>query len=165
MMAHAAAHADGHLVVEDGAQHVQEVARVEANRDLGSVVLHRELVEALAALRALALDANLAARHRELHAAGAVAGGHRHGLERVGQRQARHARDPGPLQADCSCYTCRRFSRAYLRHLFVAGELLAFFWSHKWWWLTPMILMLLIVAALVVFAQSSAIAPFIYTLF
>ena len=47
----------------------------------------------------------------------------------------------------------------------IAGELLAFFWSHKWWWLTPMILMLLIVAALVVFAQSSAIAPFIYTLF
>jgi queuine tRNA-ribosyltransferase len=41
-------------------------------------------------------------------------------------KQARHARDPGPLQADCSCYTCRRFSRAYLRHLFVAGELLAY---------------------------------------
>lgn len=41
-------------------------------------------------------------------------------------KQARHARDPGPLQADCACYTCRRFSRAYLRHLFVAGELLAY---------------------------------------
>ena len=47
----------------------------------------------------------------------------------------------------------------------IAGELLNFFWHHKWWWLTPMILFLLIVGALVIFAQSSAIAPFIYTLF
>ena len=41
-------------------------------------------------------------------------------------KQARHARDPEPLQADCACYGCRRFSRAYLRHLFVSGELLAY---------------------------------------
>ena len=47
----------------------------------------------------------------------------------------------------------------------IAGELLAFFWSHKWWWLTPMIVVLLMFGALVIFAQSSAIAPFIYTLF
>jgi uncharacterized protein DUF5989 len=36
---------------------------------------------------------------------------------------------------------------------------------HKWWWLTPMVLTLMIVGALVIFAQSSAIAPLIYTLF
>jgi queuine tRNA-ribosyltransferase len=30
-----------------------------------------------------------------------------------------------PIDADCDCYTCRNFDRAYLRHLFVAGELLA----------------------------------------
>ncbi len=47
----------------------------------------------------------------------------------------------------------------------VAGELLQFFWQHKWWWLTPMIIMLFLVGTLVIFAQSSAIAPFIYTLF
>ena len=47
----------------------------------------------------------------------------------------------------------------------IAGELISFFWQHKWWWLTPMLLALLLVAALVIFAQSSAIAPFIYTLF
>jgi hypothetical protein len=47
----------------------------------------------------------------------------------------------------------------------IAGELLSFFWQNKWWWLTPMILLLLVVGALVIFAQSSAIAPFIYTLF
>jgi uncharacterized membrane protein len=49
--------------------------------------------------------------------------------------------------------------------LSIAGELLQFFWQHKLWWLTPMILMLLIFGLLVIFAQSSAIAPFIYTLF
>jgi len=47
----------------------------------------------------------------------------------------------------------------------VAGELLRFFWESKWWWLTPMILVLLVFSGLVIFAQSSAITPFIYTLF
>jgi queuine tRNA-ribosyltransferase len=41
-------------------------------------------------------------------------------------KQARWTRDPAPLDANCACYTCRRFSRAYLRHLFVAEELLAY---------------------------------------
>jgi queuine tRNA-ribosyltransferase len=41
-------------------------------------------------------------------------------------KQARWARDPEPLQADCPCYACRRFSRAYLRHLFMAEELLVY---------------------------------------
>ncbi|MDR2124400.1 MAG: tRNA guanosine(34) transglycosylase Tgt [Desulfovibrio sp.] len=36
------------------------------------------------------------------------------------------AEDDGPLDPDCSCYTCRTFSRAYLRHLFKAGEILSF---------------------------------------
>jgi queuine tRNA-ribosyltransferase len=39
---------------------------------------------------------------------------------------ARFARDPGPLDADCGCLACRRFSRAYLRHLFMTRELLAY---------------------------------------
>src|SRR5437870_2867798 len=41
-------------------------------------------------------------------------------------KQARFARDAAPLDEDCACYTCRTFSRAYLRHLFMAGELLVF---------------------------------------
>jgi queuine tRNA-ribosyltransferase len=41
-------------------------------------------------------------------------------------KQARFARDAAPLDAGCACYTCRTFSRAYLRHLFMAGELLVF---------------------------------------
>jgi len=47
----------------------------------------------------------------------------------------------------------------------IVGELFSFFWHNKWWWLTPMILVLMIFGGLIVFAQSSAIAPFIYTLF
>jgi queuine tRNA-ribosyltransferase len=39
---------------------------------------------------------------------------------------ARFARDPAPLEAECRCETCRFFSRAYLRHLFVTRELLAY---------------------------------------
>jgi queuine tRNA-ribosyltransferase len=39
-------------------------------------------------------------------------------------KQARFARDAAPLDATCGCYTCRTFSRAYLRHLFMAEELL-----------------------------------------
>jgi queuine tRNA-ribosyltransferase len=40
-------------------------------------------------------------------------------------KNAAYAHDPRPLDPDCDCYTCARFSRAYLRHLFAAGELLA----------------------------------------
>ena len=39
-------------------------------------------------------------------------------------KQARFARDAAPLDVECACYTCRTFSRAYLRHLFMADELL-----------------------------------------
>jgi len=47
----------------------------------------------------------------------------------------------------------------------VASELLCFFWERKLWWMMPMLVLLLIFGFLIVFAQSSAIAPFIYTLF
>lgn len=39
-------------------------------------------------------------------------------------RNARHATDTGPVEADCHCYTCRHYSRSYLRHLDRAGEIL-----------------------------------------
>lgn len=44
---------------------------------------------------------------------------------RLNLKNAPYARDPRPLVADCACYTCQHFSRAYLRHLVVAGEILA----------------------------------------
>lgn len=40
-------------------------------------------------------------------------------------KNARFAKDSEPLDSSCQCYTCRNFSRAYLRHLFVSGEILA----------------------------------------
>ncbi len=44
---------------------------------------------------------------------------------RLNLRNARFARDPGPLDERCSCQTCSRFSRAYIRHLVNQQELLA----------------------------------------
>lgn len=44
-------------------------------------------------------------------------------------------------------------------------ELLSFLWREKLWWLLPMVVVLVAVGALLVFAQGSAVAPFIYTLF
>jgi queuine/archaeosine tRNA-ribosyltransferase len=54
----------------------------------------------------------------------------RHGLlftseGRVSIKQARYAEDAGPLDPACDCRVCRRYSRAYLRHLYAANELLA----------------------------------------
>ena len=40
-------------------------------------------------------------------------------------RNARHADDPGPLDPDCACPTCRGYSRAYLHHVVKAGEIVA----------------------------------------
>ncbi len=44
---------------------------------------------------------------------------------KINIRNAAYARDPNPVDPSCSCYTCRNFSRAYLRHLFKAEEILA----------------------------------------
>jgi queuine tRNA-ribosyltransferase len=41
-------------------------------------------------------------------------------------KNACYAEDDRPLDEDCSCYTCTHFSRAYLRHLFMAKELLSY---------------------------------------
>ena len=54
----------------------------------------------------------------------------RHGLlftsaGRVSIKQARYIEDKGPLDAKCECMVCRRYSRAYLRHLYASNELLA----------------------------------------
>jgi queuine tRNA-ribosyltransferase len=40
-------------------------------------------------------------------------------------RNARYREDRSPIDSACDCYTCRNYSRAYLRHLYVAGEILA----------------------------------------
>ncbi|MEQ1785293.1 MAG: tRNA guanosine(34) transglycosylase Tgt, partial [Hyphomonadaceae bacterium] len=42
---------------------------------------------------------------------------------RINIKNARYAEDERPPDPDCQCYTCRTCSRAYLRHLFMAGEI------------------------------------------
>jgi queuine tRNA-ribosyltransferase len=44
---------------------------------------------------------------------------------RLNLMNATFARDPRPIDETCLCYTCQKFTRAYLRHLIVAKELLA----------------------------------------
>jgi hypothetical protein len=47
----------------------------------------------------------------------------------------------------------------------IVYELWRFITARKKWWLLPIIVVLLLVGALLVFAQTSALAPFIYTIF
>lgn len=47
----------------------------------------------------------------------------------------------------------------------LAGELWAFMRERKKWWLLPVIIVMLVVGSLLIFAQGSALAPFIYTIF
>ncbi len=47
----------------------------------------------------------------------------------------------------------------------IAGELMSFLWQRKMWWMIPMVFVLLVFGGLMVTAQSSALGPFIYTLF
>jgi queuine tRNA-ribosyltransferase len=54
----------------------------------------------------------------------------RHGLlftsqGKISIKQARYAQDPGPLDPNCRCRVCQRYSRAYLRHLYASNEVLA----------------------------------------
>jgi queuine tRNA-ribosyltransferase len=44
---------------------------------------------------------------------------------RMNISKAIYARDERPIEQDCACYTCQHFSRAYLRHLIIAKEMLA----------------------------------------
>ena len=47
-------------------------------------------------------------------------------LGKVNIKRKEYAEDDSPLDPACNCYTCRTFSRAYLRHLYVSQELLSF---------------------------------------
>ena len=40
-------------------------------------------------------------------------------------KRAQYFKDEAPADVECNCYTCQNFSRAYLRHLFIANEMTA----------------------------------------
>jgi queuine tRNA-ribosyltransferase len=64
-------------------------------------------------------DCVVPTRHGRNHTAFGPDGAH------LKLRNAQYADDPNPLVAGCGCYCCRKYSRAYLRHLAVADEMLA----------------------------------------
>lgn len=78
-----------------------------------------------------------------------------------------------PIKADLTLSAGGRGSERIVMNFFstavrrfgIAGELLSFLMANKRWWMLPMIGALLLFGILLVVAQSSAIAPFIYTLF
>ncbi|MFH1138596.1 MAG: tRNA guanosine(34) transglycosylase Tgt [Pseudomonadota bacterium] len=45
---------------------------------------------------------------------------------RMSIKNARYRLDPRPVDENCGCYACREFSRSYLRHLFMSGEILSY---------------------------------------
>jgi queuine tRNA-ribosyltransferase len=45
--------------------------------------------------------------------------------EKIVIKNARWREDEHPLDETCDCYTCKNYSRGYLRHLYIAGEILA----------------------------------------
>ena len=64
--------------------------------------------------------------------------------------------------------TAQRMRKGLHRIFFrltILGELLSFLWERRLWWMIPMVLVLAVFGMLMVFAQSSVLAPFIYTLF
>ena len=57
------------------------------------------------------------------------------------------------------------FIQVAQRRFGIAGELISFFARNKRWWMLPMIFVVLLLRVVLILAQSSVIAPFIYTLF
>ncbi len=58
-----------------------------------------------------------------------------------------------------------RVTEGLRSRLGIAGELIGFLWERKLWWLIPMVVVLLAFGGLLITAHSSALGPFIYTLF
>jgi len=59
----------------------------------------------------------------------------------------------------------KNFFSGMLTNSGVVGEVLSFLWQRKLWWMIPMVTVLLLFGLLLIFASSSGVAPFIYTLF
>ena len=51
------------------------------------------------------------------------------------------------------------------RRINITSQIISFLWERKLWWMIPIVLVLVLFGLLLFFTQSSAVAPFIYTLF
>ena len=58
-----------------------------------------------------------------------------------------------------------KWAKQLSRRMSVIRELFGFLWKQRLWWMIPMITILLLFGLLLLFAQSSPLAPFVYTLF
>jgi hypothetical protein len=59
----------------------------------------------------------------------------------------------------------KKFFRSMASNFSVVGELLSYLWEQKLWWMIPMVALLVMLGLVIIFASSSGIGPFIYTLF
>ncbi|RMF00100.1 MAG: hypothetical protein D6768_13565 [Chloroflexi bacterium] len=59
----------------------------------------------------------------------------------------------------------KSFFQGMMTNTGIVGEILRFLWARKLWWMIPMVTVLLLFGLLLIFASSSGVAPFIYTLF
>jgi hypothetical protein len=59
----------------------------------------------------------------------------------------------------------RNWLRKISSRLSIVEELFVFLWQNKLWWMMPIVLVFLLLGFFIVFTQSAAVAPFIYTLF
>ncbi len=97
---------------------VNDILPPEKPRYLMGVGTPRDMIEAVR--RGVDIfDCVLPTRLARHHAAMLANGG------RLNMRRKEFARDPRPIDETCTCYTCTHFSRAYIRHLIVAKEMLA----------------------------------------
>jgi len=60
---------------------------------------------------------------------------------------------------------CSIFGKKVLARLSIVKELLSFLWENKLWWMIPIVIVFILLGALIWLTQSSAVVPFIYTLF
>lgn len=58
-----------------------------------------------------------------------------------------------------------KLKRKIASRLLIIKDLLAFFWQNRLWWMIPIVLVFLLLTLFIAFTQSSAVIPFIYTLF
>ena len=58
-----------------------------------------------------------------------------------------------------------KFTRQVRSRASIVRELVGFLWQQRLWWLIPMVVVLLLFGLLLLFAQSTPLAPFVYTFF
>lgn len=58
-----------------------------------------------------------------------------------------------------------KWVRSLKSYTSIVGELLGFLWKQRLWWMIPVLAVLLVFGLLLIFAQSTPLAPFVYTLF